>query len=189
MRHLKPSLALIVLFFLSLSTVYGQREADNWIFDGGAGLNFTTGDPVPLFVNAPTEFAGGTVMSDTLGNILFSFNGERVYNRNDQVMLNGDGILPVHGGAAQRAIAFPKPGSETQYYIFSISPYQFPDGMYYSIVDMTLDGGLGGVTSVKNVKLTSADNAVEKLFALKSSKGDAYWVITRLSNDDRYACF
>jgi gliding motility-associated-like protein len=179
--------SLLLLFSPAL---FAQREADNWILNGGAGLNFTTGDPVPLFVNSPVGFHDGAIMSDTLGNILFYFDGNRVYNRNDEVMLNGDGILPEHpGGWGQSAIAFPKPNSDVQYYIFSITDYQYPDGLYYSIVDMTLDGGLGGVTAVKNVKLTAASSAAEHLFALKNSDGNSYWVITRLIEDDRYACF
>ncbi len=54
---------------------------------------------------------------------------------------------------------------------------------------MTLDGGLGGVTAEKNIKLTAANKAAEQLFVLKNAKGDGYWVITRLFNDDRYTCF
>lgn len=105
-------------------------------------------------------------------------------------MLNGDGLFPeADGGPAQAAIAFPKPNSETQYYIFTVSAHDFPDGLYYSLVDMTLDGGLGGVTAIKNVKLTAANKAAEQLFALKNAEGDGYWVITRLFTDDRYACF
>ena len=185
-----PSYLLTVFLAIFLSSsLFAQHEADNWIFDGGAGLNFTTGDPIPLLINAPSEFHSGTVMSDTLGNIIFYFNGDRVYNRNDQVMLNGDGMLPDHSGDCQGSIAFPKPNSDIQYYIFNVSNENYPDGLYYSLVDMTLDGGLGGVTPVKNVKLTAANTAVDKLFPLKNAKGDGYWVITRLFNDDRYACF
>ena len=129
-------------------------------------------------------------MSDTLGNILFYFDGNTVWNRNDEVMLNGTGILPGSNPAFnQSAISFPKPNSTTQYYIFSVSSFVFPDGLYYSIVDMTLDGGLGGVTTVKNIKLTAANKAAEQLFVLENEKGDGYWVITRLFNDDRYTCF
>ncbi len=190
MKTLKTYWFLIFLSLLNSLNLYAQREADNWILNAGAGLNFTTGDPVPLFINSPLYFHDGAIMSDSLGDILFYFDGNTVWNRNDEVMLNGDGILPEDvPGFAQSAIAFPKPNSDFQYYIFSISSQYSPDGIYYSIVDMTLDGGFGGVTTVKNIKLTAANNAVEHLFVLKNSKGDGYWVITRLFNDDRYASF
>jgi|GEM_PF-179630 len=189
------SYRLIVLLSLSLllsTGLFAQRPADNWIFSVWAGLNFTTGDPVPIFVN-PTKahpLHDGAIMSDTLGNILFYCDGQTVWNRDNKVMLNGDGLFPEgDGGPAQAAIAFPKPNSKTQYYIFTVSAHDFPDGLYYSLVDMTLDDGLGGVTTVKNVKLEAANNAAEQLFVLKNAEGDGYWVITRLFTDDRYACF
>jgi gliding motility-associated-like protein len=187
------SYRLIVLssfLFLSAS-LFAQREADNWIFGECAGLNFTTGDPVPIFIiNLESDFFG-TVMSDSLGNVLFYFSGNHVWNRNYMVMMNGDNILPsTHGDIwSRRYIAFPKPGMDSRYYIFSISHYDFVDGMYYSVIDMELDGGLGGVTSEKNIRLTAADYAQDKIFVLENATGDGYWVITRLFADDRYASF
>jgi len=192
MKLYKNILSLILLSFLSSPSLFAQREADNWIFSDWAGMNFTTGDPVPIFVN-PTKAHGlhdGAIMSDTLGNILFYCDGLTVWNRDNKVMLNGDSLLPQSdGGPAQAVIAFPKPNSETQYYIFTVSAHDFPDGLFYSLVDMDLDDGLGGVTSIKNVKLTAANKAAEQLFVLKNEEGDGYWVITRLFTDDRYACF
>jgi gliding motility-associated-like protein len=184
-----PILLLLLLLLLSPS-LSAQREADNWIFgDDGAGLNFTSGVPEPIFVNGHSYF-NGAVMSDSLGNILFSFSRNSVWNREGLIMMNGDDILPsTHGLSGRCRIAFPKPGSASQYYIFSISSHHFLDGMYYSVIDMELDGGLGAVTSEKNVRLTAADKAQDKIFVLKNSTGDGYWVITRLFGDDRYASF
>jgi hypothetical protein len=186
-----PNRPILLLFLLLSIGLFAQREADNWLFGECAGLNFTTGDPVPIFVNNLTENFFGTVMSDSLGNVLFYFSGNYVWNRNELVMMNGDNILPsTHGDMwSRRYIAFPKPGTDSQYYIFSISHDIFVDGMYYSVIDMELDGGLGGVTSEKNIRLTAADLAQDKIFVLKNSNGDGYWVITRLFDDDRYASF
>ncbi|MFA4864775.1 MAG: hypothetical protein WC605_13515, partial [Bacteroidales bacterium] len=189
MKLYKNILSLILLSFLSSPSLFAQREADNWIFGGWAGLNFTSGDPVPIFHHYPDGGFCGTVMSDSIGNLLFYFNGETVWNRNDEVMLNGSGLLPEHPAGWQNTTAFPKPGSGTQYYIFGVTHQYWPDGLYYSVVDMTLDGGLGGVTSTKNVKLEAADMAAAQLFALKNDNEDGYWVVTRLYNDNRYICF
>jgi gliding motility-associated-like protein len=185
-----PSYSLTVLLALLLSTsLFAQREADNWIFGEWAGLNFTSGDPVPIFHQGNNAGFFGTVMSDSTGNLLFYSNGETVWNRNDDIMLNGSGLLPEHNAAFQNTVVFPKPGSLTQYYLFSVAHQYYPDGLYYSVIDMTLDGGLGGVTSVKNIKLEAAAMASSQIFALKNDNGSGYWVISRLYNDDRYVCF
>jgi len=69
-----------------------------------------------------------------------------VYNKNLQVMQNGSG-LAGHPSATQSCIFIPKPGSTTNYYIITLDHIDggSQGGMYYSEIDMTLDGGLGGV--------------------------------------------
>ena len=189
MKTLKTFWFLLLLSSLYSPILFAQREADNWIFGEWAGLNFTSGDPVPIFNQGNSGGFFGTVMSDSTGNLLFYSNGNTVWNRNDDIMMNGSGLLPEHNAAWQNTITFPKPGSTTQYYLFSVSHQYFPDGLYYSVIDMTLDGGFGGVTSLKNIKLETAAMAASQLFALKNDTGDGYWVISRLYNDDRYICF
>jgi len=168
--------------------VFSQREADNWIFGNWAGLNFTSGDPEPLFVPPNGTGFSGTTMSDTNGNILFYYGDEKVWNRNHEIMMNGTGLLPAICAAMYGQIAFPKPGTSSQYYIFGIGTPN-DHGICYSIIDMSLDGGLGGVTSEKNIALSAANTAQDKLCVVENSTGDSYWVITRLFNDDRYASF
>jgi gliding motility-associated-like protein len=154
-------------------------------------LNFSTGDPVPIFFGpvSPSITFDGSEMSDTLGNLLFLLGSDKVYNSHEEIMQNGSGILPDHDGWLQSEIAIPMPGSDTKYYIFSVSGINFLEGLYYSVIDMSLDGGKGAVTSEKNIKLEAASTAQDKIFALKNAEGDGYWIITRLFNDDRYASF
>lgn len=181
----------LITFLLILNSLCAasQKQADNWIFGDWAGLNFATGDPVPFYPPQGAIISANVVtMSDSLGNILYIFGDERVWNREYNYMLNGLDILPEHSSSRSR-FTFPKPGSDSQYYIFDISTDNFVEGLYYSVIDMTLDGGLGGVTSEKNIYLDAAANAQDKIFVLKNSSGDGYWVITRLFNDDRYVSF
>jgi gliding motility-associated-like protein len=182
---------LLILILITPTGLHAQREADNWVFGYWAGLNFSTGDPVPFYYGpiSPNLYLDGTEMSDTLGNLLFLFGNDIVYNNGEEIMQNGTGILPGHDGWRQTEIAVPMPGSDTKYYIFSVSGLYFLEGLYYSVIDMTLDGGKGAVTGEKNIKLEAASPAQDKIFALKNSTGDGYWVITRLFNDDRYASF
>jgi len=189
MKTLKTFWFLIFLSLLNSQILFAQREADNWIFGEWAGLNFTSGDPVPIFPQNTSAGFFGTVMSDSTGNLLFYSDGNTVWNRDDNIMMNGSGLLPEHNNAHQNTVTFPKPGSANQYYLFSVTHQYWPDGLYYSVIDMTLDGGLGGVTSVKNIKLEAAAMAASQLFALKNDTGDGYWVISRLYDDDRYVCF
>jgi gliding motility-associated-like protein len=191
MKTLKTYWFLISLSILNSSNLFAQREADNWIFAQWAGLNFNSGQPAPwLPVDDGASFDNGTIMSDSVGNLLFFSEGTKVWNRIGEIMDNGDNLLPGGPGAwDQSAISFPLPGSNTQYYLFIVSNWYSPKGLYYSIIDMSLGGGLGAVTAIKNIKLEAAFWAHDRLFVTKTSTGDSYWVITRLYNDDRYASF
>ena len=182
-------ISLLTIQFIFIQCILSQRQADNWIFAKWAGLNFSSGQPIPwLPVPNGAEFLNGTIMSDTVGNLLFYSNGERVWNRDGETMENGDRIMPGYSWN-QSAISFPRPGFNNQYYLFTVSNWITPKGMYYSIIDMTLNGGLGAVTKEKNIKLDAAFWAHDHQFVTKTKSANSYWVITRLYHDDRYASF
>jgi gliding motility-associated-like protein len=94
-------------------------------------------------------------------------------------MPNGTGLFG-DPSSTQSALVVPKPGDPNIYYIFtvdtSINPSDPDFGFNYSIVDMTLDGGNGDITT-KNINLLQ--NSSEKITAvLKDCASQSIWVIT-----------
>ena len=147
---------------------YAQLESAHWFFNYG-GLDFTTGTPVAKPVNFwGYQHHGGTTMSTPNGNLLFhgiaSSNQSSLLNTNGVQMDNGSGLIGHRG--EQSVIAIPDPGNSNRYYVFQAHgmptnvnslPFWYP--FMYSVVDMTLDGGLGGVVSgQKNIPLDGAFN-------------------------------
>ena len=106
------SLSLCLLLSTSLSA---QREADNWIIGDWIDIDFTSGDPAISFVG-PGGNPGfeGAAMSDSLGNLLFFYGYQTVYNRNGEIMMNGEDILPEWHSERKYELTFPKPGSDSQ---------------------------------------------------------------------------
>ncbi len=171
---------LLAAVFISTLQLVAQREASNWYFGDNAGINFDINNNVtPLTDGQLSTDEGCTSISDTSGQLLFYTDGIRVYNRNHTVMPNG---LNLNGNpsSTQSAIIIPKPGDANIYYIFTASTTfgGAPDlGFQYSEVDMTLNNGLGDVTSSKNQVLLN--NASEKLSAvLKDCQTQNIWVVT-----------
>ena len=103
---------------------------------------------------------GCAAISDKNGNLLFYTDGVTVYNKNHGVMLNGTG-LKGHSSSTHSAIIVPKPANTAIYYILTADELAGVNGLQYTEVDMSLDGGLGGVTSNKNKLLLS--QATEKI--------------------------
>ncbi|PZD76671.1 gliding motility-associated C-terminal domain-containing protein [Mesonia sp. K7] len=154
----KILLYLSILMCFMHEGVHAQLESAHWFFNYG-GLDFTTGTPVAKSVDFwGYQHQGGTSISTANGNLLFHGSGSSLINSNGSVMDNGAGLIGGLGNSYQPAITVPYPANPDKYYVFQAHgmavniPINAP--FMYSVVDMTLDGGLGGVVSgQKNIPL------------------------------------
>jgi len=171
----------LITCILIASICYSQNEAANWYFGDNAGINFdiNTDTVTPLTNGLLATDEGCTSISDGNGDLLFYTDGITVFNQNHTVMVNGTN-LKGNPSSTQSAIIIPKPNDDDIYYIFTVdTEFQgTPDeGFNFSEVDMSLDGGLGAVTALKNQLLLG--NTSEKLSAvLKDCQTEAIWVVT-----------
>jgi len=169
-------LKLIILFSLLYVIGYSQipGQTTNWYFGANAGITFNSGSPVALTNGSLTTTEGVATISDNSGNLLFYTNGVSVWNRNHLVMTNGTGLFGDFS-STQSAIIVQKPDQSNIYYIFTSDNDAGPDGICYSIVDMTLSGSLGAVTS-KNILLKTP--SCEKLCAVRHCNNVDVWVLS-----------
>ncbi|MBW6459333.1 MAG: hypothetical protein K0B08_02065 [Bacteroidales bacterium] len=175
---MKRSVLLIALF-ISILQINAQKQANYWYFGQYAGLNFGMGIPVALTNGALSTGEGCSSISTSAGNLEFYTDGRFVYDRNHNQMPNGSGLYG-HSSSTQSGIIVPKPGSTTQYYIFTVDAYDnnLANGLCYSRVDITLNNGFGDVVvSEKNISLVPL--TCEKVTAVGHSDGFSFWVITK----------
>jgi len=171
---------LSIAFFFFFISSFGQYEAEHWFFGTHAALDFVGGGaPVPETNSQINTEEGCSSISNPCGNLILYTDGITVWNANHQVMLNGTGLLG-NDSSTQSGIIVPRPDDLNTYYIFTVDAgYSSPSdyGLNYSVVDMTLDGGLGGVVAgQKNLPLVR--HAGEKVTAVANADNDAIWVIT-----------
>ncbi|MEQ9187167.1 MAG: gliding motility-associated C-terminal domain-containing protein [Cryomorphaceae bacterium] len=177
---------LIGLFLLVGTQSMAQSAADWWYFGQGAGVHFESTGPVADTNGQIYTFEGCASISDAAGDLLFYTDGSTVWNRLHQVMPNGTGLLG-NASSSQSAIIVPRPGVPTDYYIITV-PVSGPTGMRYTLVDLTLEAGLGDVdTTEKNILLTL--NAGENVCALAHGNGNGYWVATHIRYSDTVKAF
>jgi gliding motility-associated-like protein len=174
---------LCILFFLFKILSYAQGEANNWYFGNKAGISFNSGVPVALTDGEMQADEGCATLSDANGQLLFYTNGITVWNRNHQIMPNGTGLLG-HQSSTQSGTIVPMPGSTHLFYVFTLDFQSNPNGFRYSIIDLNLDGGLGAVTSTKNVLIYTP--SCEKISVVKHANDSDYWIVTRESNNNRF---
>lgn len=130
-------------------------------------------------------------ISDTLGNLLFSTNGFIIQDKNGNIMENGDSLLATvspqylegyypQGIVPYGSIILPKPNSTNFYYVIyediQISANYMPKHLYYSVVDMSLNNGLGKVIE-KDKPLLQANLDFGFLSATRHANGRDWWLI------------
>lgn len=184
---------VIQLFLIDLT--FGQGMNSIWLL-GSASLqnqpkgrmliNFNSYQYNQEFRKMP--FAGTqATICDANGNFLMSSNGVWIANALNDTMLNGSGLNPSWDVAAHPNglliingnVFLPFPGDNNKYLLiheaklgqFSIDPTR----VYYSVIDITSDGGLGEVV-LKNDTIIE-DTLSWGLAACKHANGRDWWVV------------
>ncbi len=174
----------IVLLLIS-HTLIAQNEAIRWYFANHCGLNFNSGAPQVLHDSPINTIFGNATISDSLGDLLFYTADGRVYNKNHVIMQNGSDLQ--WPGVYGRAIV-KWPGQNDLYFILNARHPQIYLGFYYSLVDMSLDSGLGAITE-KNIAVSSGSDAAGRIALVRKAHSDAVWVITRKFSEDALAAY
>ena len=188
MPKYKTYTALLFLVCVCIiNDIYSQRQADRWYFGHKCGLNFNTGIPEVLH-NGHTyeEFGGIGAMSDSLGNLLFYSESDTIFTSQHLPMENG--VDFVNAGGLQSNLIVQWPESDSLYFLFKTPTLGGDVGLYYSIIDISLNNGLGAVID-KNILLEYAWDAADKVTATLHKNKRDIWVITRKFRDDSFAVF
>jgi gliding motility-associated-like protein len=154
MRYFCSFVSMCCLFMMMCGSAKSQYS-NVWAFGAHAGINFNTNPPQPISTAILTS-EGSAVMCDSLGQLLMYTDGTTIWNRMHNIMPNGLDLpnvgLNITVSTSQGTIIIPKPGSHTLYYVFSLGKIEataqgYFGKLYYSLVDMTLNGGLGDVVA------------------------------------------
>jgi hypothetical protein len=181
-------LYLFLILIIAINPALAQNRNSIWCFGDSAGIDFNNlSSPAPIHSTLKSRGSCASI-SDTNGQLLFYssydadvylsggppfYNGE-VYNRNHNLMVNGDSIVMALW--YMENIIVDNPAFINQYYLFSTG-VTGNYGLYYSTIDMSLDSGRGAVVQ-KNVQLLpyAADDG---LTCVKHGNGRDWWVIFR----------
>jgi hypothetical protein len=195
MKAISALLTGIMAFSLSLFAQQ-PKMANTWYFGYNSGLDFSNGNPVALTNGVMLANEGIISLSDVNGNLLFYSNGcdrpytGAIWNRNHQIMLNGN--LDVNtrgcGSSIQSSLAVPQPGRRGIYYMFTTDCREnnLAGGLSYNVIDMNLDGGLGGVVQ-KGIALT--DYTTESVAAARHANAKDYWIIVNKAETDTFYAY
>lgn len=185
----KISLLLVCLCaLLHASAQYYTNQNKVWVFGDSVGFNFNSGVPTPFKTNFST-LEGSASVSNTAGQLLFYTDGRTVYNKIGTVMPGGDSIVSFTvNSAVQPAVIVPFINDTSKYYIFSVeNAYDSLGRFAFSIVDMTMDGGMGGIVpGTAGIILDSGMS--EKMISVAGNNCDI-WLITHKKSAPQFLAY
>ena len=175
----------ILIYILLVSFYSNSQQQDNWYFGRKAAVNFTISgtQPAPVKLSNSAMIADEATgsISDENGKLLFYTNGLIVYNRQHQVMLNGDNL--AGDISSSQLTIVPWPGNNTLFFLFTTGSIEtdFVSGYNYSIVDMSRDNGNGEVINKNNLLWQSC---TERMTIVRHANGTDTWLITNDKNSN-----
>jgi hypothetical protein len=188
MRNLIIICSLIVILTNSTKAQFTDRY---WAFGDSAALDFKNlNTPVP---STSILRVRGTCASicDSAGNLIFYAGSPdlkywlppstvrtmgHILNKFNQIIPNGDSLRTTLW--YQEMTIVPNPGNKNQFYIFQCGVTTTTNpGFSYSLVDMSMNGGLGYVIQ-KNVILSTLPHT-DACVAVQHGNGRDWWVVAK----------
>ncbi len=152
------------------------------------GVNFNTNPPVGFHSGMYSLEPTASISDKHTGALLFYSDGSRIWDAGHNVMQNGTGIGEdeTTQSSLQGVVIVPFINDENKYYVFSLPSISLDRGkLFYSVVDMNLNNGLGGVVpGMKKIK--TGENFTEAMTVMQGC--EVAWVVSQnLKTGEFYA--
>ena len=224
---MKKIIVTLVISYLHFYIANAQNKYD-YVWHIGYSFVRTNPDRAPLF-GFQLNFNSGKVKIDTMkrnydfqetvqstcdssGKFLFSSNGCKIFNKNFEVMENGDDLnqvpqstfsnacivtVPKSEIIKNGALSLPIPDSKDTLFAYFRTEINkvivarqnlLPLNLYYSTINMKANNGLGKVI-IKNQVIVRDTLDGGDINAVKHSNGKDWWVMTRKFISDKFFTF
>jgi len=198
---MKKYLFIILLFLPCFA--FAQEEGNIWMFGCCNSIHFNSGGPLYGGVPGtgtymPVPFYRSNAICDANGNLLFyikidnadlsgnppaASTRSNIYNRLGQAMNNS--VLVSAAPIAGPIQIIKKPGQNTLYYVI----YSLNSALLSTTIDMSLNGGLGGIVSAEKGIIISGWQTIvgEKTTVIQGC--DCIWLVVRSRTANQYKSY
>ena len=179
-------LVITLLFFFISNDITAQKQNNNWCFGEAAGVTFNGIPPTSFTPTISTNEGVSTISHNVTGALLFYASTADVYNRNYSIMPNGKGInTDKFSTCTQGVNIVPFVDDTNKYYVITLTAQGTNGRLSYSVVDRTLDGGLGDVVSGQ--KYIPIDSGFTEAMVIVEGCASYWLVVCKKGSADFYA--
>ncbi len=197
---------IFLLLFMGPFITTAQKENNVWVLGRYAGLDFNSGLPVPIqtttgvfmpfppsTLNSARSLAGFASVSDRhSGELLFYTDSRMLYDHThnvmpgsviDTIILPGGGYTfssamfgagaHIHSGTS--SVIIPFVGDTNRFFLFTRAAQDI--GIYYSVVDMSLNGGMGDIDPNYRIQVFDSSQRIISM-CVAQGVGCEMWLIT-----------
>jgi gliding motility-associated-like protein len=180
MIMIRPVTIIILILLLFHAPAWAQGQNNIWMFGQNVGLNFNGGAPKVFKAQDMDNRGGSTVVCDGAGKLLFYILGKTIYNSKGGLMPNSDRANPTFT-TIQCPAVIPWVGHDKKYFVFYRDDRT--SELLYSIVDMTLDNGLGDIIPTqKDIFLD--DSVSVKILPVPGSGCNTWLLIHKIGSNE-----
>jgi hypothetical protein len=202
-----------ILLFL-VPDLLAQKEGNNWVMglgnetsaDSTSKVNLITFNDGTfqannLYLNI-RFFGAASTVSDTSGALMCYSNGLNIYNFEHETIVDGDslqsgssGYFPFGYPFNQSILLIRVPDTINLYYAIynnnkDIGTTIIATGIYYSLINMADNGGLGQVIDKKKLIPSSSDTLnLGYLYPIRHGNGKDWWLIVTKFNSNIHRKF
>ena len=178
------------MFIFTTQFSLSQGEANIWLFGyDGAGLNFNNDTVIPFEGKwGFGSIEGTSTICDSSGNLLIYNDGSYLYNGE----LDRIGFAKrLEGGySITQTLIVKQPLSDSLFYIFTIPEPGLYEGLRYTLVNLKLNSGLGGIPNdFFNLPVTNYQKTTEKVTAIRHANLIDYWIVTHLYDKNEFHAY
>ncbi len=181
-------IAVVCQSFLTAGAIFGQigetHYFDKWRLSEGIMLKFD-GGLMPVVSSDSMPFQDGPnhmICNPLTGELLFTTTGYGIYDRYGQFMPNAGDFL----AGSPRAI-IPHPGNQDLFYVLSWDE-TIAGRIAYSVVDMSLNGGLGDVVAGQK-RIGFGPLVTQSMKAFSDPSGLRHWLVAHEQYSSDFVVF
>lgn len=153
------------------------------------GIDFNTSPPTLFASKIDAIESTATICDRNTGALLFYSDGVRIWDATHSIMQNGDSIGTdyKHQTTPQGVVILPFINDTNRYYLFNtaaITPYR--GWLFYSVIDMRLNNGLGGVLPER--KKVLLDSSLSEAILAIPGCGNV-WLLSQQHEDGAFSVY